>query len=626
MARSLTELRGLVKRDPTGFTSEYEEQMNHFKSIYDILQTSGTVGNNRQQKEFIELVDFLSHCAKLFADQAKEFPGEIRKLLLEHGTKLEPWVRTGLVKSLILMRNRDFIKPMFLFPAFFQLFVINDKSLRKLIFFHIVNDLARINKHKQNMKLNRKLQNYIFSLLKNESALVVRKSLGVICELFRKKIWIDVKTVNVVAEMCFCKHSQVCRNALRFFMGDALPVMMEENLNQKMAKQIKVNTKRKRKRMIKLAKTQQKLEERAEMEDVVDDHDLRAIRSIDDPQTLAERLFSALKKSKEAWDIRLLYVGVISRIIAHHQVMLFNFYPWIQNYCSPAQRDVTKLLAYLAQSVHRLVPPEVLEPVVKYLADRFVGDRSSVEAVGAGINAIRAICARQPLAMNGDLLQDLTMYKTHSNKGIKMAARSLIHLYRLENPDLLAKKDQGKWKDFAYRYNFGDQNISDTIKGLELLAEERGLTHLTPQELMSEMILDDDDIERIRELRIDALANKYGVSHDRIVLNDDGEVGQEMTAEDIKSATQIKREAKAAQAELKAKAPGKKHWTEYMTEIAGTGTNKDKERTKDFQMMKKKNSVLGKRKRTTRDTERLERKLKKRKKEQNRHKRKFRKN
>ena len=103
------------------------------------------------------------------------------------------------------------------------------------------------------------------------------------------------------------------------------------------------------------------------------------------------------------------------------------------------------------------------------------------------------------------------------------------------------------------------------------------------------MILDDDDIERIRELRIDALANKYGVSHDRIVLNDDGEVGQEMTAEDIKSATQIKREAKAAQAELKAKAPGKKHWTEYMTEIAGTGTNKDKERTKDFQMMKKKN-------------------------------------
>ena len=43
-----------------------------------------------------------------------------------------------------------------------------------------------------------------------------------------------MKTVNVVAEMCFCKHSQVCRNALRFFMGDALPVMMEENLNQKL--------------------------------------------------------------------------------------------------------------------------------------------------------------------------------------------------------------------------------------------------------------------------------------------------------------------------------------------------------------------------------------------------------
>jgi protein SDA1 len=291
-----------VKRDPTGYGGEYEEQMNHFASIYDILQTSGTVGNNRQQKEFVELVDFLSHCAKLFKDKSKEFPGQLRKLVLEHGTKLEPVVRTGLVKALILMRNREVIQPMFLFPAFFQLFSIQDKSLRKLLFFHIVNDLARINKHKQNMKLNRKLQNYIFSLLKNESSLMVRKSLGVVCELFRKQVWIDVKTVNVVAEMCFCKHSQVCRAALRFFMGEALPVMMEENLDQKMAKQIKVNTKRKRKRMIKLAKTQQKLEERKEMEEVVDDHDLRAIRSLDDPQTVAERLFSALKKSKEAWE------------------------------------------------------------------------------------------------------------------------------------------------------------------------------------------------------------------------------------------------------------------------------------------------------------------------------------
>ena len=69
-----------------------------------------------------------------------------------------------------------------------------------------------------------------------------------------------------------------------------------------------------------------------------------------------------------------------------------------------------------------------------------------------------------------------------------MAAKSLVHLYRLENPELLAKKDQGRWKQYAYKYNFGDQNISKTIKGLELLAEEKGLGHLSAEEIMSQMV------------------------------------------------------------------------------------------------------------------------------------------
>merc|ERR1719499_2899780 len=99
-----------------------------------------------------------------------------------------------------------------------------------------------------------------------------------------------------------------------------------------------------------------------------------------------------------------------------------------------------------------------------------------------------------------------------------------------------------------------------------------------------------------------------------------------MTEEDIKSSTQIKRESREATAELRAQAPGKKHWTEYMTKIAGTGTNEDRARKKNFMMVKQKSSVLGKRKRTTKDEQRLESKLKKRKKEQNRHKRKFRRN
>jgi protein SDA1 len=46
--------------------------------------------------------------------------------------------------------------------------------------------------------------------------------------------------------------------------------------------------------------------------------------------------------------------------------------------------------------------------------------------------------------MKEDLLRDLAQYKSHRNKNVVMAARSLIQLYRGIHPDLLHKKDRGR--------------------------------------------------------------------------------------------------------------------------------------------------------------------------------------
>lgn len=58
------------------------------------------------------------------------------------------------------------------------------------------------------------------------------------------------------------------------------------------------------------------------------------------------------------------------------------------------------------------------------------------------LNAVREMCSRCPLVMNEDLLQDLTQYKTHRERSVMMAARSLIQLYRHTMPSLLHKKDR----------------------------------------------------------------------------------------------------------------------------------------------------------------------------------------
>ena len=49
-----------------------------------------------------------------------------------------------------------------------------------------------------------------------------------------------------------------------------------------------------------------------------------------------------------------------------------NFYSFMQRFMQPHQRDVTKLMAYVVQSCHNMVPPDEVAPIVKVIADNFV--------------------------------------------------------------------------------------------------------------------------------------------------------------------------------------------------------------------------------------------------------------
>ena len=58
------------------------------------------------------------------------------------------------------------------------------------------------------------------------------------------------------------------------------------------------------------------------------------------------------------------------------------------------------------------------------------------------LNTVREVCVRCPLVMTKELLADLAGYKTYRDKGVVMAARSLVQLYRSVRPELLRRKDK----------------------------------------------------------------------------------------------------------------------------------------------------------------------------------------
>jgi protein SDA1 len=143
----------------------------------------------------------------------------------------------------------------------------------------------------------------------------------------------------------------------------------------------------------------------------------------------------------------------------------------------PHQVDVTLILAICAQASHDLVPPDAIEGVIKAIMDNFVMDACAAEVIAAGLNGIREICSRCPLAMETEVLAYLITFKTNKDKGAAMAARSLIALYREVNPEILPRRERGKvasmdmadGKRSVGAMGYGHETVADGVEGAELL-------------------------------------------------------------------------------------------------------------------------------------------------------------
>lgn len=135
---------------------------------------------------------------------------------------------------------------------------------------------------------------------------------------------------------------------------------------------------------------------------------------INDPQGLVEKLYEQLKRvlykyyqKSLSFEVRLLYLNLLSQIIGRHKVIFLPFYGYIVNYLSPHQQHITSILAAVIQTCHDLIPPEELVPCVKTIANAFITDKTSTDAISVGMNAIREIMARTPLLLEEEELQAL---------------------------------------------------------------------------------------------------------------------------------------------------------------------------------------------------------------------------
>jgi protein SDA1 len=389
-------------------------------------------------------------------------------LLSREAAGMNSSLRKTLVQCLLLLRKHRLVELVPLLELFFRLFRVQDKALREQLYISIVSEVRRANRPNKNNALNKTLQNFMYSLFEegasarvdSDENLAIDKILHIIIELYRKRVWDDARTVNVITDAAIKRISaKVMSTALNFFIGrfrgKSLISQPGENSDsgsedeqeeyQHILHKAHITTSNKRATQKKLKKALSDMHRKERKSETHDQNgSFAAIHLINDPQGFIERLFGHLKKSTDPFEMKLLLMNVISRIIGTHKLLLLEFYSFLLRYIQPHQKEVTHILAYAAQATHAFVPGDIIEPLVTAIAHNFVAEHCANEIIAAGLNGLREICARCPSAMNADLLQDLAGFKGYKDKGVVMAARSLISLYREYDPEMLHRRDRGK--------------------------------------------------------------------------------------------------------------------------------------------------------------------------------------
>ncbi|EYC16267.1 hypothetical protein Y032_0034g2894 [Ancylostoma ceylanicum] len=488
--RNLGLMMEIIRKDPESYREEFLEQFDHYLHTMKLLHLQPQQ-HRMELQPLLESITFLSGLAKHYPEQAKEFSAHMVTVLREQGCGLDPHVRMSFCKALVLLRNQDLLDPMEFIDIFFELVKVEDKQLRKFILGSISSLLKRLYTQKKNMKLLGKIQNFCFAKMKDSRAIVARAAQLICIDAFRKKYWRDAKCANVIAEACFHKVPKIQVTAMKFFLGskkdedgesDVSDDESESEDERKTIKEVMTafrHAKKTRKRAKDLERSKKAInkKKKAKKEGRSKECNLLAIQLLYDPQEFADKLFRMLESKKiDKYEVRLFRIALCARVIGVHRLHTLSFYSYLHRYLQPKQRDVTRILLYAAQACHEMVPPDTVEQLVRTIANNFVTDRNSPEAITVGINAIREILANCPFAATEELLRDLAEYKTYKNKNVSMAARALITLFRAVNPRLLARKDRGRPTDGEEEKEFvafAKPAVAEFVPGAEILEEHR---------------------------------------------------------------------------------------------------------------------------------------------------------
>ena len=493
---SLPLLQSQIRRDPSGYEQEYRIQFRSFETTAQTFH----VTPGRPHKHFQELVSFIAHVYPCYPQLREEldFPQILFATLRKEPERIHPSPRKVMVAALLALLRRDAVPLMTVMTELFRLFAVEDKELRSLLRGRLLSEISTrtstvggkkrlIRKsgsvHIPPSEMKKRVQDFLMKLLnsaKGTSELVLREVAGIVCGMYKRKDWVDDFTVNsMMTALCRCEDSKVSSASMHVFLGESTfaAAMLDDDKRKKPEKNL-----------TKFAAVSSDEEEdgskrsKKKNKQNTEETDFSAIDALMEPYSFAEDLLkraSGTGKIAVSFEYRLLCLRVVCRTVYRRELVLPNLYPFLEKYLFPSNRMVTKILSCLAQSCHANVPPEEMASVVRHVLNHFVSDHCRPEVLTVGLNALRGICERAPLALSRDQLADIVQFRMmKTSKSVSCAARALLNVYRDIHPELLHRNLRGKDASIAVQRGTAAQgtvfgassHVHEDVQGIHLLA------------------------------------------------------------------------------------------------------------------------------------------------------------
>ncbi|ELW67336.1 Protein SDA1 like protein [Tupaia chinensis] len=254
-----------------------------------------------------------------------------------------------------------------------------------------------------------------------------------------------------------------------------------------------------------------------------------AIHLIHDPQDFAEKLLKQLESSKERFEVKMMFMNLISRLVGIHELFFFNFYPFVQRFLQPHQREVTKILLFAAQASHHLVPPEIIHSLLMTVANNFVTDKNSGEVVkGKPTEASREARVQEYGELDAkDYIPGAEILEVEKEENAENGEDGWESTSLSEEKD-----DDGKWVDVHHSSDEEQQEIAKKLSSMPM--EERKAKAAA---ISTSRVLMQEDFQKIRlaQMRkeLDAAPGKAQKRKNIEIDSDEEPRGELLSLQDI---------------------------------------------------------------------------------------------